>query len=177
MRVKELRSGMVPPDPVGTPVARVLQAALWASGSCRSVPRRVAAGGRVIERVTKVSKVKTATCRRCDIYGSAGIRAVNWRGHMRSGGPALWLFLTEGCLEQKSNCCMVKAFHEWLLINACEGGGRGKYEEESALSVARSTADRTLSLLAEAQQQRPRTKRSAGAHQLYVLAVSPARLG
>lgn len=76
-----------PCRPLRHPVARFLRAGLRAPGSCRSVPRRVAAGGRVIERVTKVSKVKTDMCRRCDIYGSAGIHAVNWRGHMRSDGP------------------------------------------------------------------------------------------
>lgn len=72
---------------------------------------------------------------------------------------------------------MVKAFCEWLLINTCEAGGRGKYEEELALRVARSTAAERANFPCWQRHNGSRAvQSSACAHKLYVLAVPPGRL-
>lgn len=146
--------------------------------SCRSVQCLVTPGGRVTKRVTTVSGGCHEalsqevwhlwqcwhTC--CELH----------EGHARLDGRAPWLSRWE-LSGPEISCCLLKAFYESLLIDTREGGGRGQYEEGSVLSVARSsTADRAHVPCWHRHSSSSAGLRSAAAHKLHVLTVSPDRL-
>lgn len=124
--------------------------------SCRSVQCLVIPGGRVTKRVTKVGGgcPEALSQEVWHLWQCWHTCCESQEGHTRSDGRAPWLSHW-GLSGLEISCCLVKAFYESLLINTCEGGGRGQYEEGSVLSVARSSAAgrATLPMLAQAQRQ------------------------
>lgn len=136
----------------------------------------------MFKRVAKVSKTKAAV----KTYHDRGViilAVLTWvlgdgrkRAHEVKWSSSLTL-CSRLCGAEIKNGRMAKAFNEWLLINSCEAGGRWKYEEESAPSVARSTANGANFLSWQRHNGSSDIEIDLQhAHKAYALAVSPDRL-